>query len=134
MIRAKNEFGATQVRPELDAHGYSGQYLVFSGAVTSLRGPKGATTVGNNVFYIVLDLAQHSTKANIASVCIKNVLSGLSQKSEDWGVYKWRPENTEGSRTTCVLHKCNVFSSQGKKRCRNVSKIRNKAPVVTHKS
>ena len=53
MIRAESELGATQIRPELDAHSYSGQDLVFSGEVTSLWGPKGATTFGNNTFYIV---------------------------------------------------------------------------------
>ena len=40
----------------------------------------------------------------------------------------------EGCRTTRVPHKWNVFASQGHQRCRDVSKFRDKAPVVSHKS
>ena len=88
MIRTESEFGPTQVRPELDTHGYCGQHLSFAGAVTSLRGTESATTVSDHVLNIALDLAQHSTQSKITSICVENILSSLSGKSEDWCVYK----------------------------------------------
>ena len=88
MIRTESEFGPTQVRPELDTHSYCGQHLAFSGAVTSLRGTKSVTAVSDHSLNMVLDLAQHSTQSKITSICVANILSGLSGKSEDWCVYQ----------------------------------------------
>ena len=87
MICTKSEFGARQVRPELDTHGYCGQHLSFGGAVTSLRGMESAATVSDHALNVALDLAQYTTQAKITGIRIKNILSGLSGKSEDWRVY-----------------------------------------------
>ena len=82
MICAKSEFGATQIRPELDAQGHSSQHLTFSCAVTSLRGPKGANAVSDDTLHIILDLTQDTTQTKITGVSFQNVLTGLRRKSQ----------------------------------------------------
>ena len=79
MICTKSEFGPTQVRPELDTHGYCGQHLSFGGAVTSLRGTESATTVRDHAFNVILDLAQYTTQAKITGIRIKNILVGKAR-------------------------------------------------------
>ena len=58
-------------------------------------------------------MAQHSTQTKVTSICVQNVLSSFSWESEDRGMYRWRPENTEGGQTPHVAHKWDVFASQG---------------------
>ena len=134
MVCTKSEFGATQVRPELDTHGYCGQHLSFGGAVTALKGTESATTVSDHVLNVVMDLAQYTAQAKITGIRIKNILSGLSGKSEDWRMYECVPENTKGRRTARIPHEWNIFPSQGHQRCSDVSKFRDESPVVSYKS
>ena len=91
MIRTKSEFCVTQVRPELDTHGHCGQHLSLGGAVTSLRGIESATTVSDHVLHVTLNLTQYTAQTKIAGIRIKNILSGLGWKSEDWRVNECIP-------------------------------------------
>ena len=133
MILSKSEFCATQVRPELDTHGHHGQHLSLGGAVTSLRGTESATTVSDHALHVTLSLAQYTAQTKIAGIRIKNILSGLVWKSEDWRVYECIPESIKGRRTVPIPHERNVFPSQGHQRCSDVSKFRDESPVVTYK-
>ena len=134
MIRAKSEFGATQIRPELEAHGHSSQHLAFSCVVTSLRGPKGVTAVSDDTLHIILDLTQDTTQTKITGVSVQNVLTGLRRKSQYRSMDEGFSPSVESCRTYRFPNKCNILPRQGHQRCRDVSEIRHKPPVIADKA
>ena len=92
-------------------------------AVTSLRGPKGATAVSDDTLHIILDLTEDPTQTKITGVGVQDVLSGLRRKSQYRGVGEGRTQSVESCRTTRFPHKWNILSRQSHQGCRDVIKI-----------
>ena len=67
-------------------------------------------TVHDNTFLVVLGLTQDTTQSKVAGICVQDVQTGLSGKSQYWGVHQGGTQGSKDSRAADIPHKRYVLA------------------------